>query len=199
MRRLLPALLFAAVLLVLAIVAIRLGLLTAPAGTATTLTVSPQAAAEAEVKLSRLEPDGEEVRLSEIELTSLFRYRPEVWNLGIVTEPEVRLLGDTVEVSGGVVLDQISAPQLDRFRGFLPDTALVQLRGTVRAVGGASVLDIASVELEGMPIPARLHPQILDRLGRDPADTLPPSSVPLPLPAGIGSARVEGGVLILTP
>jgi hypothetical protein len=165
------------------------------------LEVSPAAAASAEVKLSRLASEGEPARLSEVELTSLFRFRPEVWSLAGVRDPEVRLSGSTLRLSGVLPTDRLPAlPELEAIRMFIPDTARVEVGGTVEPIaGGRTVLDISSIEIAGMPIPARFYPAILDRLGRDPGDGLPPTAYPLPLPQGIGAARIENGELILTP
>src|SRR5215207_5951776 len=48
---------------------------------AAAVTISPEAAADAEEKLRNLRP-GQEVRLNESEVTSLLRYRPELWTVG---------------------------------------------------------------------------------------------------------------------
>jgi hypothetical protein len=163
--------------------------------------VSPAAAAVAEMKLARLQSHGEEARLTGVELTSLFRYRPEVWSLGAVRSPLLRLSGDTLWISGSIPTDQLpSQPEIDAIRFFLPDTARVDLGGTVRGMGrGTAVLEITSVEVAGMPIPPRYFPLIIDRLGGEGEAGLPRSAFVLPLPPGIGSARVAGDELILTP
>jgi hypothetical protein len=162
--------------------------------------VSPEAAASAEMKLAALD-NGEEVRLSGIELTSLFRYRPEIWSAGAVTSPAIQMSGDTLWLTGAIPTDRLpSQPEIDAIRFFLPDTAWVELAGHVRPMpGGVTVLDVSSIDLAGMPIPPRYIPVIADRMGHEQRADLPPTSIILPLPGGVGSARVEGGELILTP
>lgn len=161
--------------------------------------VSPAAAAAAEVKLAQLDAAGEEVRLTSVELTSLFRYRPEIWSLGIVREPAVRMSGDTLRVSGRVATaDLPSEPEIDQLRPLLPDTVPVDLFGSVRPLGpSTTVLEIGAIEVAAMPIPARYYTHLLQRLGQGPENNLPPGTLALPLPAGIGSARIEGGELVL--
>jgi hypothetical protein len=163
--------------------------------------VSAAAAASAEDKLERLRSEGVEARLSGAELTSLFLYRPHAWPIGTITPPRVWMSGDTLRLSAAVPTERMpSLPEIDAIRFFLPDTARVDVAGTLRSLGPRAVaLEVASLEVAGMPIPARFHPLILDRLGGE--DRPEPGSAifVLPLPAGIRTARVEAGELILTP
>jgi hypothetical protein len=163
-------------------------------------TYTPEAAADAEAKLSNLHLSLEEARLSGEELTSLLRYRPEVWSLGPVIHPEVRISGDTLRLNGAILTAEIpSDPQLDAIRSLLPDTATVDVTGTVRPNSTGSVmLQVYSVEVAGMPIPARYHPMILERLGPTTVDP-DGATLVLPLPGPLGTARVEAGELILVP
>lgn len=163
--------------------------------------VGPEAAEVAEEKLSRLALDLEEAWLTPIELTSLLRYRSESWGIGGFQNPEVELSGDTIRLRGGVAVDELpSDPELDAFRFLLPDTALIELEGRLRITGGgSSYLEVSALQVAGMPIPASFYPLIIDRLSRDSTDTLPPNGFALPLPPAVGSARVEDGILILTP
>lgn len=162
--------------------------------------VSPAAASSAEIKLAQMDLPGEEARLTAAELTSLFRYRPEIWSLGILRTPEVEISGDTVSVRGRFAsADLPPDPEIDRLRAFFPDTADVHLKGTVRLLGpGTTVLHVQEIEVAGMPIPARFYSPVLERFGQSSASGLPAGSVPLPLPEGIASIRTENGDLVLT-
>src|SRR5688572_18760903 len=98
---------------------------------AASVAISPEAAEEAENKLRRLQA-GEEVRLTDSEVTSLFRYRPEVWSLGGMSSPIVRMSGDTLWLSGAVDPQYLPPhPALDAVRMILPDTVRVDLAGSV--------------------------------------------------------------------
>jgi CheY-like chemotaxis protein len=82
--------------------------------------VSVEAADEAERKLTRLREQNEEVQLSGVELSSLFRYRAPVWAVGGVEDADVEMHGDTLVLSGRVATDRLpSHPELDRIRPLL--------------------------------------------------------------------------------
>lgn len=163
--------------------------------------VSVEAAEAAERKIERLRSDGEEVRLSGVELSSLFRYRAPVWAVNGVEEPEVEMMADTLVLSGTVATDRLpSHPELDRIRGLLPESSRIEVTGLVRSFdAGRVALDLRQVEFAGIPIPSRYYPEVLERIGRRDEPGLEPTALALRLPEGVGSARVEGGHLVLTP
>lgn len=163
--------------------------------------VSQEAADLAEGKLARLRSEGEEVSLSSVELSSLLRFRAPVWASNTVGDPAVALSGDTVVVSGVVPTDRLpSHPELDRVRGLLPDSSRFEIVGHVRPLDdGRAALEVAEVEFAGLPIPARYYPDVLRRIGRRDEPGLSPTALAVRLPEGVGSARVAGGLLILTP
>lgn len=163
--------------------------------------VSVEAADEAERKIERVRSEGEEVQLSGVELSSLFRYRAPVWAVGGVDDADVEMHGDTLVLSGRVATDRLpSHPDLDRIRGLLPESSRVEITGQVRPLrDGSAALNIAQVEFAGIPIPSRYYPEVLDRIGRQPEPGLEPTALALRLPEGVSAARVEGGRLILTP
>ena len=163
--------------------------------------VSEEAAAMAEDKLAQMREDGEPVRLSSVELSSLLRYRSPSWAATSVSDPEVQMAGDTLWVAGTIPTDRIPPhPDLDRVRGLLPDSARLEVRGSVRSLGsGRAALAVRQVEFAGIPIPDRYYATMLDRLGRSDEAGLAPEEMSLPLPPGITEARVEGGYLVLIP
>lgn len=163
--------------------------------------ISPEAAAQAEDKLERLREDGQEVSLSSTELSSLLRYRSPVWVTNTVGEPEIALAGDTLVLSGTVPTDQLpSHPQLEQVRPLLPDTSRFEIMGHVRPLGaGRAALEVSGVEFAGLPVPERFFPDLLRRIGRRDEPGLAQSALAVDLPPGVGSARVERGLLILSP
>ncbi len=163
--------------------------------------VSPEAAVFAEEKLERLRTGGEAVSLSSLEISSLLRYRAPVWATNAVGDPAVALSGDTLVLSGVFPTDRLPPhPELDRVRPMLPDSSRFEITGHVRPLSrGRAMVEVAEVEFAGIPIPARYYPELLRRLGRRDEPGLAPNAVALPLPQGVGSARVGDGLLILTP
>lgn len=169
-------------------------------GGAEPVEVSPEAAARAEEKFRGLR-DGEEARLSEVEISSILRYRTPEWAAQRLRDPAVHLSGDTLELSGIVATEHLpSHPELNSVRGLLPDSARVEVTGHVRTLdGGRTAFEISSVEFAGLPIPRRYYADVLEGLGRRDEPGLPANAIALQLPPGARSARVESGHLVLTP
>jgi hypothetical protein len=163
--------------------------------------VSPEAAALAETKLKRLQAEKEAVQLSEVELASLMRYRAPGWAEGMVRRPSVSFAGDTVQVSGMVPTDRLpDNPELNQVRGLLPDSARVDVTGTLQPLEpGRVALEVSEVTLQGIPIPRRYYPPVLQRLGRRDEPGLSPTALPIRLPQGVREARIQTGHLVLTP
>jgi hypothetical protein len=163
--------------------------------------VSMEAAADAEEKLQRMRTDGEPARLSSVELSSLLRYRSPEWAPAELRDPDVQMSGDTMRVGATIPTDRLpSHPDLDRVRSLLPDSARVEVSGSVRSLGsGRAALAVRQVEFAGIPIPERYYPPMLERFGRTDDAELAPTEMALALPAGVSEVRVENGYLILIP
>lgn len=164
-------------------------------------TVSPEAAAQAEAKLERLREEGETIRLSEVEFTSLLRYGMRDRIPGDLYAPAVEFRGDTLRLMGRIPSDRLPRlPELGPVADFLPDTADVDVLGHLRMLEpGRAALDVRRVTFAGIPVPERLYPRALERMGRPDEPGLPAAAFPFHLPEGVGAARVEGGTLILSP
>ena len=162
--------------------------------------VSPAAAAQAEAKLDRLRNLGDTVRLSGLELTSLMRYRLGGWVPGVVSDPSVVIVGDTLRLSGRFPADRFPQIQeLERLRPLLPDTAPVELRGRLRPLApGQASFHVDELSAAGLPIPKRFYPRVLEHLGWDHRGGSM-VELPLALPEGIGAVRASDGALILFP
>ena len=163
--------------------------------------LTPTIAVSAERKLARLGSNGETARLTEAELASLLQNRPDIWSLGGATPPRVTMRGDTLRVSGAVPVDRLpDDPAIDAIRMFLPDTAQVDISGTVSMFDERTLaFNVATVDVSGMPIPARYVPIVLGRLGLSQRDDLPAESFAVPLPPDMGSVSVDDGELVITP
>jgi hypothetical protein len=165
------------------------------------VSVSPEAAAQAEEKLQRLRTQGDTARLSEVEITSLLRYRLDGSYPDLVNEPSVGMDGDTLRIAARVPSERLPPlAELERIRLFLPDTSRIELQGRLLPLDGRrAAIEVQRVSFAGIPIPPRFYPDVLERLGRRDEDGLPQNAIAVPLPQGVGSARVEDSSLILTP
>lgn len=164
--------------------------------------VSESAARSAEEKLSRMRSRGDTVHLSAVEFTSYLRYRFREQFTDQLEAPTVQFNGDTLTLNGRFPTDRIpDSPDARAVREFLPDTADVRVRGQLRSLGpGRGAVRIQSVSVAKVPVPRGVY---IDAIRRVPGATRDPSlssdEYPFALPPGVGSARVEGGELVLGP
>lgn len=163
--------------------------------------VSPEAATSAEAKLERLREKREAVRLSGVELTSLFRYRYPHALPGVVGTPSVAFSGDTVRLTGQLATDQLpDVKEVNAVRDLLPDTTPVVVTGQLAPLADRrAAFQVAGVQVAGIPIPNRIYGSVLERLGRREEPGLAANAIAFPLPPGVADARVEDGHLVLTP
>jgi hypothetical protein len=162
--------------------------------------VSREAAAQAQEKLARMREDGDTVHLSAIEFTSLIRY--DLAGLtGPLRDPSVEFVDNTLKLSGRIPTDMLPpSREIDRVRGFLPDTADVTVSGALRTVrSGRAALNVQSVSFASFPVPASYYPMVLERLGRGNEPGTEPNEFPFTLPPGVASAEVQEGELVLSP
>lgn len=171
------------------------------AGPGEPVEVSEEAADIAESKLMRLIDDGEEIRLSEVEVSSLLRYRSQGLVEGTVQEPMVQLEGDTLVLTGTVATDSLpSHPELNTLKPLLPERAPVEVSGTMQQLErGRAAFEVIDVEFAGLPVPDRYYPEMLQKVGRRDEPNLGEHAIAIRLPPGVGSARIEAGYLILSP
>src|SRR5688572_19140937 len=161
---------------------------------------SPQLAEIAEARLELLrEGKVDRVALHEGELQSLLMYRFVQILPAFVDSPRVMVKNGKIEVTARVPVDHLpSIEELGDAAGFLPDTAEVAMRGALLPLDdGRVALSIEQVWAARIPLPQRLVPRALERLGRKDEPGLPKNALALPLPSGIGSARLERDSLIL--
>ena len=161
---------------------------------------SPALADSADLKLERLRTGQvEQIAFHADELQSLLLYRFVQLLPAFVDSPRVAIVGGYLEVTGRVPVDHLpSISELGEAASFLPDTTEVGLRGTLLALdSGRVALSIDQVRAARIPLPSRLVPRALERLGRKSEPGLPKNALALPLPAGIAGAAIEGDSLIL--
>ena len=161
------------------------------------LEVSEQAAVSAEEKLKRLRQEGDTVHMSGVEFTSYLRFRMAGRFAPEIEMPSVAFQGDQVMVAGRYPTDRLPR-EFSRVAGFLPDTADVAVNGTLRTVApGRAALKVGSASFARIPVPRERLNQVIDRLRGVDQSGLEQDEVAFQLFPGVGSARVENGILIL--
>lgn len=163
--------------------------------------VSPEAAQSAEDKLARMRSSGDTVHLNSVEFTSYLRYRFKDQFTDQLDAPTVQFNGDTLTLNGRFPTDRLPDTRETRtLREFLPDTADVRVRGQLRTLGtGRGAIRIENVSVAKVPVPREVYINALKRAGAPTTPGMGSDEYPFALPPGVGSARVEGGELILAP
>src|SRR5512134_60352 len=110
----------------------------------------------------------ERAAFAEVELQSLLQYRYAGIMPGFVDSARVELDGDRMRVSGHVPLDRLpSGGALDEVAAVLPDTTEITLTGTLLPLEQSRVaLAVNQVTAARIPLPRRIVPAALERLGR---------------------------------
>ncbi|MEX2280968.1 MAG: hypothetical protein WEE89_00605 [Gemmatimonadota bacterium] len=161
---------------------------------------SPALAQIAEAKLENLKAGhSQTVSLSQDELQSLLQYKFRQLLPAFVTSPVIELDGDRIKVSGMVPVENLpSLGELGDAAAFLPDTTEVSITGTLLPLNGGRVaIGIDQVSAARIPLPDRLVPRVLQRLGRKDEPGLPRDALAVPLPPGVAAAYVRSDSLVL--
>lgn len=161
---------------------------------------SEELAERAGLKLEDLESGREpRVALSSEELQSLLKYRFPQLLPAFVDSPTIVLERDRIHVTARVPVE--SVPHLNELgdaAGFLPDTTEVDMTGTILPLdSGRVALAIDDVSASRIPLPNRMIPGALRRLGRKDEPGLPRDALAVPLPPGAAAAYVRGDSLYL--
>jgi hypothetical protein len=166
---------------------------------ATELGPSPELAELASGKLGQLHAgEIEVVALSESEIQSLLQYKYQQLLPAFVDSPRVQLDGGKIVVQARVPVERL--PQLGELgeaAAFLPDTTEIGVTGQVLPLrDGRVALAVDQVRAARIPLPKRLVPGALRKLGRKEEPGLPPDALALPLPPGADAAYVRGDSLV---
>lgn len=165
-----------------------------------TVRPSRELATLAEDKLDRLrDGQADQAVLSGVELESLLLYRYGGMLPGFLNAPEVELSGDRLRLRVRVPLDML--PHVDgltEVTAFLPDTTELSVTGKLLPLDGDRVaFGVDHVSASRVPLPIRLVPDALTRLGRRDEPGLPVDAMALPLPPGITAAYIRRDSLVL--
>lgn len=157
-------------------------------------------ALQAEAKLADLEAGRTDaVALGQGELQSLLVFRHSGLLPAFVDSPTVELDGDQLKVRASVPVDRLpSLGELGEAAAFLPDTTEVEVVGKLLPLDdGRVALAVDEVSAARIPLPARMVPAALRRLGRTDEHGLPQDALALPLPRGAAAAYIRGDSLHL--
>lgn len=160
---------------------------------------SPELAREAVAKLEQLKSgESRNVALTEIELQSLLLYKYRQLLPAFVDSPRVRIENGKIEVEARVPVERLpQLTELGEAAAFLPDTTEVGVTGSILPLGGGRIaLAVDQVRAARIPLPKRLVPAALRRLGRKDEAGLPADALALPLPPGADAAYVRGDSLV---
>jgi len=136
---------------------------------------------------------------AEVELQSLLRYRYAGILPGFVDSARVELEAERVRLAGRVPLDKLpSGGALGEVAAVLPDTSELTLTGTLLPLGAGRVaFGVDQVTAARIPLPKRIIPAALARLGRRDEPGLPVDAIALRLPRGVNSAYIRNDSLVL--
>ncbi|MEX0908100.1 MAG: hypothetical protein WD054_07195 [Gemmatimonadota bacterium] len=161
---------------------------------------SAEVAAAAARKLDALRDGGStRVALSSVELESLllFHYRGVL--PAFLDSTRIELAGDELELRARVPIDNVpDIGGLGEAASFLPDTTEIAVTGKLLPLdSGRVAFAVESVGAAGFPLPARLVPRALSRIGRRDEPGLPADAIAVRLPAGIAAAYIRSDSLVL--
>lgn len=142
---------------------------------------------------------GNRTSFGSTELSSVLRYAlPGIVPPG-VTQPTVELENGRVHASARVAVGAFPRlPHLDQVVGILPDTVLVEMRGSLVRVDQEHLAFLVDqVQVAHIPLPKRMTSDVLDGLGADRQKNLPKDALMVPLPDGLESAFVQRDSLVL--
>lgn len=160
---------------------------------------SLELAAEAEAKLQELaRGDRGTVSLSETEVQSLLEFRYGSFFPAFVDSPRVTLADDRLRLRARVpTAELVRIPALGEVGALLPDTADIELHATLLPLQGERVaLAVDQLSAARVPLPRRIVPALLERLGRTDQPGLPADALAVPLPPGARSAYVRRDSLV---
>lgn len=161
---------------------------------------TPELAELAAARMDSLERGQlDRIALGEVELQSLLLYRFEGLLPAFVDSPTVELEGDRLQLRGRVPVDRLpSVGELGDAAAFLPDTSELTLTGKLLPLdSGRVAIAVDQVTAARIPLPKRLFPGALRRLGRVGEPGLPDDAVALHLPFGASSAYIRNDSLVL--
>ena len=161
---------------------------------------TPELAAIAENKIEELRNGTRtSVALSQVELQSLIDYRFQGALPAFLAHPTVELEGDIVRLRARVPIDKLPRVEgLSEITDFLPDTTDFAIAAKLLPLdSGRVAFGIDQVSAARVPLPRRIVPGALDRIGRKDEPGLPRDAIAVTLPPGVAAAYVRRDSLFL--
>ncbi|MCH7563975.1 MAG: hypothetical protein IH968_09140 [Gemmatimonadetes bacterium] len=137
--------------------------------------------------------------LSNVELVSVLKYALAGLIPDQVSDPSVTLADGVLTLSGKIPLNELEGlGELGPAVGFLPDTLLLELEGSLVPLDDRrAALVIHKVLASHIPLPNGMIPGVLRSLGRQPEEGLSPDALAVRLPSGLKSAYILRDSLVL--
>jgi hypothetical protein len=164
------------------------------------LATSREAADTAYTRLAALaDGSASRVALSAIQLQSLLEFRHPGVLPAALGNPQLEITGDRLRLRARVPIDKLpNVEGLGEVAAFLPDTTELTVTGRLLPLAdGRVAFAVDDVSAQRFPLPRRLVPGVLERLGRRDEPGLPPDAMAVPLPPGIANAYVRRDSLVL--
>ena len=165
--------------------------------------VSPELASRAEEKLAAMnEPNPPaRVTLSSRELQSLVTYRMAAALPSFILEPAVTVEDGELRVLARVPTEEVAGMKglggSDEILSMLPDTTEVVAKGHLIPLGdGRVALSVDEVTAASIPLPDRMIPRILERIGRRDEPNLPSDALAVRLPDGVSNVFADGDSIV---
>lgn len=165
--------------------------------------VSPELADRAERKLAVLteEDPPARVTLSSAELQSLIAYRMAQTLPGFILTPQVTIEEGELRVHARVPTDEVASLRgiggSEEILSMLPDTTDVEAKAHLIPLGDGRVgLAIDEVTAASIPLPNRVIPRLLERVGRRDEPGLPPEALAVRLPEGAIRVFAQGDSIV---
>ena len=142
---------------------------------------------------------GDRLMLGGTELSAVVRYSlPGMIPPG-VTALTIELDRGQVNVSARVAVESFpNFPRLDDILGLLPDTILLEVRGSLVPLDQRHMaLVVDRVQAARIPLPTRMVAEVLSAFGRSGPASLPDDALEVPLPDGLRSVFVQRDSLVM--
>lgn len=171
-------------------------------GSAAADEVTPELAGATMRKIEAFRDSGQaELRLGSVEVSSVLRYTiPGMLPDGVVNA-RVMFEEDRLQIDARVLPARMEIPEFTGWVGIaemLPDTVPVSVSGSLTRFGERrSILLIQGIHVQGVALPETAFPEILEALGRAEITGLPASAILVPEVAGMGTAVIRDGALVL--
>jgi hypothetical protein len=145
-----------------------------------------------------IEEDSSSISFTDREIEAVLRHRLADRIPRGGTDPSVRFESGEIFISTRIPRDSLPLPaDLEPGRRLLPRRVGVELRGVLLSTATGPVFVVRRVRVAGLGVPRRISDRVIDHLREGEVGTLPPSALPIQLPAEAGEAYIHEDRLVL--